>query len=76
MFWVNVDIPNLECTIHKDNCVYPKRWTKNPGLHKPVGPPLGKNGGWLAYATLAQAKNYCATQRVNFYVVVFCQRCP
>ena len=56
MFWVNVDKPTNRCIIHREGCKYEqtKRETPLKGIDK-----LKHDGGWVSFASIEEAENYC-----------------
>jgi len=54
--WVNVDKPTKKCTVHGEGCIYERRKAETPlkGIQH-----LKRDGGWLAFDKLEEAKSYC-----------------
>lgn len=75
-YWLNVDKPNGECLAHEDGCRHPAKWTNAPTAKKPVGPPLGVNGGWLKFSSIAAIKKYWRKHHRSYSLQIFCTDCP
>lgn len=74
--WLNVDKPNDECVAHKEQCRHPCTWTPNPTANKPVGPPLGVNGGWLEFSSIVAVRRYWRKHLRRYSLQIFCRSCP
>lgn len=56
MLWVNVDKPTKRCVIHRQGCQYEQDKSETP--HKGIG-ELKRDGGWLSFASIEEAEDYC-----------------
>ena len=54
MYWLNVDYPNKQCTLHREGCRWKPR--KEPG-YKGFG-RMKRDGGWLSFKTENDAAAY------------------
>ncbi len=73
MYWMNVDIPTRQCTLHRSGCTYERRKRATP--YKGIG-HLGRDGGWLSFSSEQEARDYFSRHFLpQGYQFVRCSYC-
>lgn len=72
MYWLNVDKPDLACTLHRENC---SSWPENKPKYKGFG-ELKRDGGWFSFKTVTDADSfYRDSWKYQGYRWVRCSLC-
>jgi hypothetical protein len=72
MYWLNIDFPTKQCTVHRQNCNQrPKKEPKYKGFGT-----LKRDGGWLSFKTTGEAEFlYRSKYQGRGYKFVRCSYC-